>query len=137
MNAAVRGAAPTIFTVESTQPWQSTGVTIEAGETVTITYVEGLWTSNPNNNGGELFDANGNPGVVATQPGYTMVGKDEGSLIGQVGENPAFYVGDGPTTVPAGQTGVLSLYINDDLQGLYGAGLKDNIGSATVVVGVN
>lgn len=136
MNVAVHGATPTIFTVQSTQPWQSTSVNVASGKTVTITYVEGLWTSNPNDNGGQLFNAAGNPNYVATQPGYTMIGQNEGSLIGRVESNPVFYVGNGPTTVPAGQTGALSLCINDDLQGQYGAGLSDNQGSVTVVIAV-
>lgn len=124
----------TFVTVQSTQPWQSTGVTVAAGQPVTITYLDGLWTSNPNDNNGQLFDANGNPAYVANQPGYTMLGQNEGSLIGQVGSNPVFYVGDGPTTTPAGQTGLLQLCINDDLQGRYGPGLKDNQGSVTVFI---
>lgn len=55
-----------------------------------------------------------------------------GALIGQVGTNAPFLIGDGPVTTPAGQSGALKLCINDDLNALYGAGLADNIGSLLV-----
>lgn len=127
----------TLATTQSTQPWQSTGITVAAGQTVTLVYGQGLWTSNPNDNNGALFTAAGNPSYVAVQPGYTMVGQFEGALIGQVGGNPVFLVGNGPTSTPAGQTGLLQLCINDDLQGLYGAGLKDNIGQMSMLIAVS
>lgn len=134
--AAVTAAFAELVTVQSTVAWQDTGVTVASGQTVTIAYAQGRWTSNPHDNNGELFDAAGNPNYVATQPGYTMPGQNEGALIGQVGTNPVFLVGDGPTVVPAGQTGALQLCINDDLAGLYGSGLKDNLGSVSVIVTV-
>ncbi len=126
----------TFFTVQSTTAWQDTGVIVAGGKPAKITYAQGLWTSNPRDNGGELFDAAGNPDFVANQTGYTMVGQNEGALIGAVGTNPVFCVGNGPTTTPNGQTGTLRLCINDDLKGRYGSGLKDNRGSVTVFIQV-
>ncbi|MBI2513367.1 MAG: cellulase family glycosylhydrolase [Opitutae bacterium] len=131
---AVTGAFTMLFTVQSTQGWQDTGVTVTAGQGVSIAYVRGLWTSNPHDNNGELFDAAGNPNYVANQPGYTMDGQNEGALIGRIGSGPVFLVGDGPTSVPSGQSGNLQLCINDDLNGRYGAGLKDNLGNITVAI---
>ena len=55
------------------------------------------------------------------------------ALIGRIGTNPPFLVGDGAIT-PKGQTGLLQLVINDDLAGKYGAGLTDNEGQVSVAV---
>lgn len=123
------------YTVPSKLGWRDTGIAVSAGSEATVTYQTGTWTSNPNNDGGRLFDANGNPNVTATQPGYTMDGENEGALIGRIipGGQP-FLVGNGPTTTPPGAQGHLDLCINDDLEGRYGAGLTDNIGSVTVKI---
>ncbi len=120
----------TFFTVQSTLPWQSAGVTVPAGSTVTITFLSGAWTANPNDNGGKLYDANGNPTFIVAKPGYTMPGQDEGALIGSIGTD-VFLVGDS-LTMTATTGGELQLCINDDLKGQYGSGLKDNIGQITV-----
>ena len=123
------------FTVQSKLAWQDTGINIASGTTVTITYKSGAWTSNPNDSGGELFNAAGNPNYIATQPGYTLDGAAEGALIGRIGASgQPFLVGNGPTVTPANQSGNLELCINDDLNGLYGAGLTDNIGTVTVKI---
>ncbi len=120
-------------TVASTIAWQDTGITItNQTPTVTINYLSGLWTANPNDNGRALYDANGNPQFIEAKPGYTMPGQDEGALIGMVGTT-VFLVGN-KVQVPAGLSGKLMLCINDDLHGTYGSGLRDNIGSITVSI---
>lgn len=125
------------MTVESTSAWQKTGVSVSSASTVSVTYISGSWTANPNDSGGALYNAAGNADYVAKQPGYTMPGQNEGALIGRVASQPdqVFLIGNGPTAVPSGLSGELELCINDDLQGLYGPGLTDNIGSLTVYVG--
>jgi len=124
--------APT--TVQSTIAWQNTGVMVSAGTPVSIAYVSGLWTANPEDNNGQLYNANGNPQFLPAKPGYTMPGQNEGALVGRVGTT-VFLVGMG-ATVPSGLSGELQLCINDDLNGIYGAGLTDNIGSIIVSVNV-
>ncbi len=123
--------APT--TVQANIKWQKTGVNLTASQTVNITYLSGLWTANPNDNNGQLYNANGNPTFIPAKPGYTMPGQNEGALIGKIG-NTVFLVGMGVTT-PSGLSGELELCINDDLNGIYGPGFKDNKGSIVVQIG--
>lgn len=116
------------FNVQANQAWQNTGITVKAGDRVSITYQGGVWTANPYTG---MVDANGNPGYIA-KPGYTMQGAYEGALIGQVSGN-VFLVGDNGT-VPQGVAGPLLLCINDDLNDQYGCGLADNSGSVTMQI---
>ena len=117
--------------VDATVSWQNAGY-VNASKSYTIKYVGGLWTANPNINGGNLYGPNGSS-IVATQAGYPLVGVSEGALVGRVGSNPPFLIGTG-TTTPSGQTGQLQLVINDDLDGRYGAGLTDNEGQIIVSI---
>jgi hypothetical protein len=117
--------------VDSTLPWQSAGY-VNTGKCYRIDYVGGLWTADPNDNGGNLYGPNGS-GITATQSGYPLVGAAEGALIGRVADNPPFLVGLG-AVVPHGQTGHLQLVINDDVDGRYGAGLTDNEGQIFVSI---
>lgn len=126
----------TFVQVVSTQPWQDTGVTVQSGSPVTISYKSGQWTADPNTNNGNLYGANGCPGIIVTQSGYPVQNVNMGALIGQVGTNAPFLIGNGPVTTPAGQSGALKLCINDDLNAEYGAGLADNIGSLQVRIKV-
>ena len=119
------------FFVDSTLPWQNTGY-VNSGKSYTIEYVSGLWTSNPEINNGNLYGPSGS-GIVASQPGYALPGVNEGALIGRVGNNTPFLIGQKATT-PEGQTGPLYLCINDDLDGEYGAGLTDNEGQMIVSI---
>lgn len=117
--------------IDSQSGWQNCGY-VNAGKSYTITYVGGLWTANPEINDGNLYGPNGSS-VVAEQPGYPLVGANEGALIARVGNHEPFVVGD-KVTLPAGQTGHLQLCINDDLEGRYGAGLTDNTGQLIVQI---
>ncbi len=114
--------------------WQKTGVNIQTGTQVTITYKSGLWTANPNVNGGDLYNAAGNPAFIPAKSGYTMPGADEGAMIGRVGSS-VFLVGMG-VTVPTSLSGELELCINDDLNGIYGVGFADNQGAIIMEVSV-
>lgn len=119
------------FNVDPKQPWQNAGY-VNEGTSYQIQYQGGLWTANPEINNGNLYDANGS-NIVATQNGYPLTGANEGALIGRIGNNPPFLIGDSATT-PPGQTGPLLLCINDDINGEYGAGLTDNEGQITVTI---
>lgn len=127
---ALLTVAPT--TIQANIKWQNTGVTVSPGTPVNIAYQSGLWTANPNGFGGQLYNAAGGPTFIAAKPGYTMPGENEGALIGKVG-NDVFFVGMG-ATVPSNLKGALQLCINDDLNGIYGAGFTDNIGSVSVKI---
>jgi hypothetical protein len=127
------GTALPNFTVLSTSPWQSTGITIGPNATVVISYSSGTWTADPQDDGGQLYDANGSPDIIvpASQPLYPIVNVPMGVLIGRVNGGLPFVVADG-SVVPDNIAGLLELCINDDLTGAYGPGLTDNKGSITV-----
>lgn len=132
-------AMPALFTVcpvtvQANIAWQNTGVVVDGNHEVTITYASGLWTANPQDNGGQLYNAAGNPNFIPAKPGYTLPGENEGALIGRVGSTE-FLVGMG-TTIPKGIAGEIQLCINDDLNGIYGAGLQDNLGAIEVTIAV-
>ncbi|KIA97542.1 hypothetical protein OA93_13515 [Flavobacterium sp. KMS] len=126
----------TYVQVDAKLPWQNTGITVQPGKPISINYDSGLWTADPATNNGNLYDANGYSGYKIDLPFYPLQGVNMGSLIGQVGTNPPFLIGNGPVTTPAGQTGLLSLCIDDDLNAKGGAGLADNIGSLQVRIKV-
>lgn len=130
------GALTQVFTVSATQPWQNTGIQAAANSKITIAYQSGKWTADPETNNGALYDANGCPNLPVSQSGYPLIGANMGELVARIGNNPVFLLGDGPVSIPAGQSGPLQLCINDDLNGLYGAGLTDNCGSVTVNITV-
>lgn len=125
-------AVPPLVSILANKKWQTTGVKLEAGTQAHISYVGGLWTANPNDNGGGLYNANGNPTYINATEGCTMPNKNEGVLIGKVGDT-IFFVGMGATT-PPGATGTLALCINDDLNGQYGEGFSDNEGFLNVQI---
>lgn len=133
-------AAPSVqpFAVQAAQGWQSTGINVApASIPVTITYVGGGWTADPSTNSGQLYGAGGCPGlnVPTDQTKYPIVGVPMGGLIGRIGSGSPFFIGGGQYLVPSTfESGELQLCINDDLNGVYGAGLKDNSGSVSVAI---
>jgi len=126
---AVNVLYPATVTVHADQAWQATGVNVTGQQKTTVVCTGGSWTANPATG---MCGANGN-GSYTARPGYTLPGAAEGALIGKVGDNAPFLVGASGTT-PGSQSGMLSLCINDDLNGQYGAGLTDNSGALTVTV---
>lgn len=124
--------------VQANQAWQSTGVSIPPGIEVVIAYQSGTWTADPQTNGGQLYDANGCPGVTVpqNQTSYPIVGVNMGALVGRVNGGAPFLIGDTAYAILSATGGALELCINDDLTGQYGAGLKDNQGSINVAVTV-
>ncbi len=120
------------ITVQANIAWQNTGITIAANSNTSIQYQSGLWTANPQLNGGKMYNAAGNPTFIPAKSGYTMPGQNEGALIGRIGST-IFFVGMG-ITIPNNLAGEIELCINDDLNGIYGAGLTDNIGAIIVTI---
>jgi phosphatidylserine decarboxylase len=121
-----------VHDISANSSWQNIGY-INEGETCTITYRNGFWTSNPNIGDDAMFDANGSP-VTATQEGYALIGVPEGALVGRVDGGPPFLIGNGPHIIQ--QPGLLQVVINDDLHGCYGEGLLDNEGAITITAEV-
>lgn len=105
--------------------WNDTGIDIFEDEIVTVTYCGGRWSINP----AEGFsDASGI--TVIGKPGYTLPGQREGCLAGKIGNSEAFYIGK-QSALPCG-AGRLFLGANDDVDGRYGVGFRDNFGSIEV-----
>jgi len=108
--------------VQANVKWQDSGITVKSGDTVTIRYVAGQWSIwlgvDP------LTDGDGQKG----RPEKTQIMPEAnlGSLIGRIGTNPPFFIGNG-TTIRSNYTGNLMLSMNDDV-------FRDNGGSLTVSV---
>ncbi len=137
-NALSAIGAVTEVTVEANKSWQTSGVTIPPGIEVTLVYQSGLWTADPQNNGGQPYNGNGDPSIIVpeNQTSYPIPGAHMGALVGRIGGGEPFLVGDGTYAILTATSGELELCINDDLTGQYGAGLTDNSGSITVTVSV-
>ncbi|MFA7431066.1 MAG: hypothetical protein WCZ23_12990 [Rhodospirillaceae bacterium] len=124
--SAEDGAKETSVTVHANAEWQKTGVSVQ--QPCNVEYISGLWTASPQSG---MYNSAGNRSQIAKYK-YPLPGAPEGSLIGRIG-NAIFIVGTGITT-PPGRVGELEFVINDDIQGYYGVGLKDNYGAVTVSV---
>lgn len=126
----------TAFTVQAKVAWQSTGLSVPRAVAVAIAYQDGLWTADPQTNGGHPYDANGCPGVIVpeNETSYPITGVAMGALVGRIDGGTPFLIGDGPYTILSASGGVLELCINDDLTGRYGAGLTDNSGAVEVYI---
>lgn len=90
------------------------------------------WTVEANPATG-MVSAAGNPRFIA-KPGYTLPDQPEGALIGRIGNSGVPFLVGNQAQLPRGQQGELQLCINDDLDGRFGAGLSDNLGSLSVEV---
>lgn len=117
-------------TVNAGQLWQSSGITVQAHEKVSVRYKSGRWTANPSTG---MVDANGNSRYNA-KSGYALPGAKEGALIGKIG-NSAFLLGNSGQ-VPQNLTGELFYVINDDVSAAYGSGFRDNSGTINVDITV-
>ncbi len=122
--------------VQATQAWTDTGIMISAENAVTISFQTGAWTADPQTNQQQLYGPAGDSQIIVplTQTQYPLVGAPLGALVGRIGSNPVFLIGADPTEVPRGQTGSLSLCINDDIHAVYGPGLADNQGQIAVFI---
>lgn len=138
--------------VQANLGWQSTKIQIGQTLTYTLTYEFGLWTALPSSNNNKLYDANGCEGLIVAgdQTGYPLPGANMGALVGKIGESGTpFLIGDGPLSlspalknnpnstllpIESHESGELFLCINDDISGVYGAGLEDNIGSVSILI---
>ena len=114
--------------VDATLPWQATGISFSANDSIEIEVTSGLWThwlgTEPYNNGsGESYICTDFlPGNECAEP---LPNAPKGALIGQIGSH-IFLIGSGNSIV-AQQSGELHLRINDGDDGLF-----DNDGTLTV-----
>jgi hypothetical protein len=108
-------------TVYAYRQWQSTGLILNAGESIVVR-ASGQWQYSP------LIGLNGPEGGSGyAAPSYPLTHAPGGSLIGRIGdEGDPFYVGRSMTWV-ADKPGPLYLRINDDL-------LSDNVGQLKLTI---
>ena len=127
---AVNILYPITIAIQANQAWTETSVILTGQQVTHLTFVGGFWCSNP---GDGTTGPDGYPQFPSAKPGYTLPGVPEGAMIGRVGNNAPFLVGSA-YIMRSGQTGPLSLCINDDLDGRYGMGLRDNFGALTFTI---
>ena len=109
--------------VEAMDGWNRTQIEVEAGDTLSITYVSGRWSPWP----GEEFDAIGSGGDPRCRCNV-MEGVSHAALIGRIGNHEPFLVGE-HFHHSIGESGILYLGIND-------VDLYDNSGYLQVKVEV-
>lgn len=126
------------FSVQANMAWQKTNISIPVGIEVIIRYDSGEWTADPQNNGGKLYNADGDTSIIVpeNQSSYPLTGVAMGALVGRINDGQPFYIGNGPHAILSTTGGELELCINDDLTGTYGAGLSDNSGSVDVSISI-
>jgi len=133
------------FTVSANQSWQDTGVTLSAGDNISITYLSGQWdwtSEYPD------FDAQGDPNPQNTcehiskliAPGATpgicaLPSAQAGALVGKIGNGTPFLVGDNYTfTISNNVKSGTRLYLmNNDVFD----GLGDNSGKIEVMISIS
>lgn len=118
--------------VAAATKWVDSGININAGDEVELRYSGGTWTANPETG---FVDASGNSDFIA-KPGYTLPGANEGALCGRIGPDGKVFLVGKKINFTADTSGELYFCINDDLNGEYGAGFTDNIGSVYVTVDI-
>ncbi len=116
-----------VYNVAANEQWHNVGH-INEGKRYSLEYIGGLWSADVTANDGTLYDANGS-GVKAPMS-YPLPGAPVGALIGQIGANPPFLIGNQAQT-PDQQTGQFHVVINDDLAA---DRHETNIGQVTMAV---
>ena len=115
--------------VSAQEPWQYTGVRVQSGQVVSISYLGGTWGVWGGARGAEhQADALGYEGEFRAV-GLPVTSAPVGALLGRIGDGPAFLVGR-ELRFRSGETGALHLMINDHA-------LDDNIGYLQVEVQVS
>jgi hypothetical protein len=107
----------TTFTVQSTQPWQDTGVKVTAGVKVAIRVVAGTWSADAHHTDTRPFTpGSGGPGTCG-ESDCPLPLDPIGLLVGQVSGH-IFPIGNS-ATISLDRSGELYVMINDAQGGLY------------------
>ena len=112
-----------VIVVEASEGWTDTDIVVGSGDLLSIHYLSGEWHPWP----GGSYDAIGSGGDPKCRCNV-MDAVSHAALIGRIGENPPFLVGDAFRHV-VGESGRLYLGIND-------VDLYDNSGYLEVEVQV-
>ena len=113
-------AAATSITVYAAQAWQSSGVTVQSGDQVSIT-ASGTWVA-----GTKTFTPEGNSTSVPSN--FPGPGLRAYSLIAKIGGNSPLYIGSSKSFT-ATSSGILYCSMNDDHSILW-----DNSGTLSVTI---
>ena len=113
-----------VIEVSAEEQWIGTGILISNGDGLTIRYLSGKWSPWP----GGKYDAIGSGGDPRCRCNV-MDGISHAALIGKIGDNEPFFVGD-QYFHRVGESGELFLGIND-------VDLYDNSGSLRVRVEID
>ena len=122
------------FNVFSNQPWQDTQLDVNPGDTITISYVSGLWgwtgtRSNFTGTGDPNFDGTFRE-ICTAKNDCPITNAALSSLVAKIGDNPALNVGNYiqyPVPADIGNNRRLFVMGNDSFVGLY-----DNVGSIQI-----
>lgn len=112
-----------IFDVDASTQWNNSGVIVQPGDTLEIKVISGKWSPWP----GGSYNALGSGGDPRC-PCNVIMGVSHAALIGKIGDNQPFLVGEEFHHI-VGESGVVFLGINDNR-------LSDNSGSLTVRIKV-
>jgi hypothetical protein len=118
------GTAGEVIIVSATERWVDTGLTVRAGDTVTLDADGAVQLS------GNRDDTAGPDGTSRQAPGALVRSAPAGTLIARIGNSAPFAVGARRTITRAPTSGRLFLSVNDDY-------LADNSGDFRVMVDVN
>jgi RHS repeat-associated protein len=116
-------AAPNAGSPSLVGMWQSTGVTVQVGDVVTVT-AAGTWI-----NGGVTTTGAGDPNVTLEGTNCPMAGQRSMALIGRIGTTGASFLVGASGQFTATTAGVLYLAPNDTWYTLW-----DNSGSLSVTI---
>ena len=111
------------FVVDANKPWQHTGVVVQSGDLLEVTYLSGQWTGKSSVGG--LSGPDFGPAPENTESCYPIRGEGS-SLIGEIGAGTPFKIGY-QLIWTAQVSGELLLRMNDCDQYLF-----DNVGNITV-----
>lgn len=117
-----------VVTVMANQPWQTTGVTVRPGQTISITYLDGTWGVLGGSRGMQNRADAGGFEQEYRAAGLPLANAPVGALLGRIDNGPPFLVSR-ELRFRAREKGVLQLMINDQW-------LRDNVGAVRVQVQV-
>ncbi|MBN1797647.1 MAG: hypothetical protein JW822_03660 [Spirochaetales bacterium] len=112
-----------MFKIVARKKWQYAGIEVTPETTIIISYEEGEWTLGQ---GWPYTDAEGSPHLDVNRMFRTIA---PGALVGKVGNNKEFKIGNYCEISGSHMIGKLNLIMNDEA-GYYG----DNLGSITVKI---
>lgn len=98
------------LSVSARRRWTDTGISVRAGQRIGFNASGRIWISD-----NESCDADGLSTRRRSNPNFPVPGAPPGTLIGRVGNGPAFEIGLDTRPITMREGGVLFLGVNDDV----------------------